>query len=81
MKIELPVILTLAATMAYSGGHSNTSCGPGGCWMMPVDYDEVAEILRESAAKRVEIHNAENTHSVVQISDVRSLNSPNLHRR
>ena len=76
MKIELPVILALAATLACNGGHSNTDCEPGGCWMIPVDFDKAAELLRERSAKRLEIQKSEDAHCGIQ-----SLNSSSFRCR
>ena len=59
MKIELPVIAALGVALAYTGGLSNTACGPGGCWMMPPEFDKAAETLREDAAKRLESRKSE----------------------
>ena len=54
MKTELPIIAALGLALAYTGGKSNTACGPGGCWMMPPEFDKAAETLRDDAAKILE---------------------------
>ena len=59
MKIELPIIAALGLALAYTGGHSTTACGPGGCWMMPPEFDKAAETLQDDAAKRLESRKSE----------------------
>ena len=54
MKTELPIIAALGLALAYTGGKSSTACGPGGCWMMPPEFDKAAEGLRDDAAINLE---------------------------
>ena len=50
MKIEFPLFLALAAALAWSGGRSESACGPGGCLLLPPDFAKAAEVIREREA-------------------------------
>ena len=50
MKIELPLFLALAAALVWTGGRSESECGPGGCLLLPPDFARAAEVIREGEA-------------------------------
>ena len=54
-----PERLVLAAALACSGGGSNTACGPGGCWMLPPDFEKRAGMLGKKEEARLESQKSE----------------------
>ena len=49
MKTELLVILALAAALAFHRSSGTSGCGPSGCLILPLDFQQPAHFANTSA--------------------------------